>query len=99
MEKHNEYYFKAKRMGKKTISYSQFNMYSQCPKHWELQYIKKLGKWDPTIYNVFGQAMKRLTVNNHRATVQLNDLANGQYYIQVLQKNGTVVTQQFVKVD
>ena len=57
MEKHTEYYLKAKKMGKKTISYSQFNMYSQCPKHWELQYIKKLGKWDPTIFNVFGTAI------------------------------------------
>ena len=42
MNKWTEYYTKAKKAGKKTISYSQLNLYSNCPKHWELQYKKKL---------------------------------------------------------
>ena len=57
MNKWTEYYTKAKKAGKKTISYSQLNLYSNCPKHWELQYKKKLGKWEPTIFNVFGTAI------------------------------------------
>jgi len=57
MNKWTKYYVDAKKMGKKTLSYSQLNMYSQCPKHWELQYIQKKGKWDPTIFNIFGTAI------------------------------------------
>lgn len=44
-------------MGKSSVSYSQYNMYKRCPKQWQLQYLEKKGKWEPTIYNVFGNAM------------------------------------------
>ena len=32
---------KARMMGKKTISYSQFNMYKTCQPQWKLNYIDK----------------------------------------------------------
>jgi len=57
MEKYTNYYIKAKKAGKKTISYSQLNLYNQCPKSWELQYIHKHKSWEPTIFNVFGTAI------------------------------------------
>jgi hypothetical protein len=57
MEKNIHYYAKAKKAGKKTISYSQLSMYTDCPKNWELQYKQKLKKWEPTIFGVFGTAI------------------------------------------
>ena len=57
MDKQLEYYVKAKKAGKKTISYSQLNMYYSCPKNWQLQYKQKIKKWEPTIFGVFGTAI------------------------------------------
>jgi len=57
------------------------------------------GKGKVTIYNVMGQAVKHLTIDAEQSTIQLSDLLNGQYYLQVLQADGTVVTKQFVKVN
>ena len=39
------------------ISYSQFSMYSQCPKHWELAYAKNLRTYSQSIHTIFGTAM------------------------------------------
>ena len=48
---------KARMLGKKTISYSQYNMYKNCPKQWKLQYIDGHKEFDPSIYLTFGTAM------------------------------------------
>jgi hypothetical protein len=48
---------KARMMGKKTISYSQFNMYKQCPHHWRLSYIDGHKVFEPSIFLTFGTAM------------------------------------------
>lgn len=50
-------YSQVYKMGKSSVSYSQYNMFKRCPKQWQLQYLEKQGKWQPTIYNVFGNAM------------------------------------------
>ena len=39
------------------ISYSQYSMYSQCPKHWELAYAKGLRTFSQSIHTIFGTAM------------------------------------------
>jgi len=57
------------------------------------------GQGQATIYNALGQAVKQLTINANQTTIQLADLLNGQYYLQVLQADGTVVTKQFSKVN
>ena len=57
------------------------------------------GEGQATIYNVLGQPVKQLTIDANQSTIQLADLLNGQYYIQVLQENGTIVTKQFSKVN
>ena len=41
----------------KTISYSQFSVYKECPHKWELQYKDGLQEYQPTIHTVFGTAM------------------------------------------
>ena len=39
------------------ISYSQLSLYNICPKHWKLNYVDKISKFEPSIYLIFGSAM------------------------------------------
>ena len=48
---------KARKMGKKTISYSQINMYKGCPKQWKLTYLDGIKEFTPNMFLVFGTAM------------------------------------------
>ena len=57
------------------------------------------GKGKVTIYNVLGQAVKGLTIDANQASIQVTELLNGQYYLQVIQADGTIVTKQFSKVN
>jgi len=45
------------------ISYSQFSMYSQCPKHWELAYAKGLRTFSQSIHTIFGTAFHETLQN------------------------------------
>ena len=40
----------------KHISYSQLSVYNKCPRLWELQYLRKLVPFEPSIHMVFGTA-------------------------------------------
>ena len=42
--------------GDRKISYSQFAMYSTCPKQWELAYVKGLRQYSQSIHTIFGTA-------------------------------------------
>ena len=42
--------------GERKISYSQFSMYSKCPKQWELAYVKGLRTFSQSIHTLFGTA-------------------------------------------
>ena len=53
------------------ISYSQYSMYSQCPKHWELAYVKNLRTFSQSIHTVFGTAMHETL--QHYLTVMYDD--------------------------
>jgi len=57
------------------------------------------GAGEAIIYNALGQAVKHLTIDANQATIQLADLLNGQYYLQMLKEDGTIVTKQFAKVN
>jgi len=57
--------------GERKISYSQYSMYSQCPKHWELAYVKNLRTFSQSIHTVFGTAMHETL--QHYLTVMYND--------------------------
>ena len=48
----------------KTVSYSQFNIYANCPKKWKLDYLDNLRTYSQTINTVFGTAMHR-TIQNY----------------------------------
>lgn len=41
----------------KTVSYSQYSLYNQCPHQWYLKYVKKIRKDNPSIHLIFGTSM------------------------------------------
>lgn len=44
------------KQGDHKISYSQFAMYSTCPKQWELAYVQGLRQYSQSIHTIFGTA-------------------------------------------
>jgi RecB family exonuclease len=48
----------------KTVSYSQFSLYQQCPKRWKLDYLDNLRKFDQNINTTFGSAF-HTTIQNY----------------------------------
>ena len=47
----------ARKQGKTTISYSQINMYKNCPLQWKLTYIDGIKDFKPSMFLVFGTAI------------------------------------------
>jgi hypothetical protein len=48
-------------MGNKTISYSQYSSYANCPKRWRLDYLDGLRKYEQSIHTIFGSAFHHTT--------------------------------------
>ena len=63
MNKFLKYSQRAPLPNERKISYSQFSMYSQCPKHWELAYAKNLRTFSQSIHTIFGTAMHETMQN------------------------------------
>lgn len=55
-------------MGKKSISYSQYTSYANCPKKWKLDYIDGLNVYTQSIHTIFGTSIHR-TLQNYLDTV------------------------------
>jgi hypothetical protein len=47
----------------KTVSYSQYSIYKQCPHRWYLDYVKKLQPFKPSIHLIFGTAFHETLQN------------------------------------
>tara|TARA_R110001583_G_scaffold24918_14_gene90631 strand:- start:380 stop:1339 length:960 start_codon:yes stop_codon:yes gene_type:complete len=45
-----------KKKRQKSISYSQYSMYAQCPHRWKLNYVDNLRKFTQSIHTLFGSA-------------------------------------------
>ena len=70
--------------GDKKISYSQFAMYSTCPKHWELGYVKGLRTFSQSIHTIFGTAFHEtlqnyLTVMFEQSVTKANEIDINKY--------------------
>ena len=77
MNKFLKYNQREPKKGDKKISYSQFAMYSSCPKHWELAYVKGLRTFNQSIHTIFGTAFHEtlqnyLTVMFEQSVVKAN---------------------------
>lgn len=57
----------------KTVSYSQFSIYLQCPKKWKLDYLDNLRSYDHNINTTFGSAFHSTV--QHYLEVMYNDSA------------------------
>ena len=57
----------------KSVSYSQFSMYSECPKKWSLQYVEGHKQFTSTIHTVFGTALHEII--QHYLTVMYEQSA------------------------
>ena len=53
------------------------------------------GEGIATIYNVLGQPVRELIINNEQLIIDVKDLPKGQYILR--KQNGNVITQQFLK--
>ncbi|MEN0003923.1 MAG: T9SS type A sorting domain-containing protein [Bacteroidota bacterium] len=65
------------------------------PARQELNIIN--GKGQATIYNLLGQSVRQLVIDSEQFRIPTTDLVDGQYILQVLRVDGTVVAKQFVK--
>ena len=66
------------------ISYSQYAMYSTCPKHWELAYVKNLRTFSQSIHTIFGTAFHEtlqnyLTVMFEQSVKAANEIDINKY--------------------
>ena len=50
-------------MAENSVSYSQFSMYMQCPRKWELEYIHNHRQFEQSIHTIFGTAMHETLQN------------------------------------
>jgi hypothetical protein len=50
-----------------------------------------------TIYNILGQPVRKLIIDDEQSTIDVSDLQKGQYILHILKPNGIIVTQRFVK--
>ena len=87
----------------KTVSYSQFNIYANCPKKWKLDYLDNLRVYSQSIHTVFGTAM-HVTIQNYitvlftESVKAADSIDLGEYlkqtlfneYKQSLEQNGNV---------
>ena len=84
MNKFLKYNQREPEKGDKKISYSQFAMYSTCPKHWELGYVKGLRTFSQSIHTIFGTAFHEtlqnyLTVMFEQSVVKANEIDINKY--------------------
>lgn len=55
-------------MASKSISYSQFSLYANCPKRWKLDYADGLRKYEQNINTIFGSAFHK-TIQHYLTTM------------------------------
>jgi hypothetical protein len=55
------------------------------------------GRGNGTIYNLLGQVVKSLFIDNDESTFHISELPNGQYWLRILQPNGNVITRKIIK--
>lgn len=72
-----------KKKGQKSISYSQYSMYAQCPKRWKLNYVDNLRTFTQSIHTLFGTAMHEtmqgyITVMYEGSIKEANQLKLGE---------------------
>ena len=78
----------------KSVSYSQFSMYSECPKKWSLQYIEGHKQFTSTIHTVFGTALHEviqhyLTVMYEQSGTKADQINTSEMFEDILREEYT----------
>jgi hypothetical protein len=78
----------------KSVSYSQFSMYSECPKKWSLQYVEGHKQFTSTIHTVFGTALHEviqhyLTVMYEQSGTKANQINTSEMFEEALREEYT----------
>ena len=47
-----------------------------------------------TVYNALGQLVKSVNCNDNTVQINVNDLQNGMYFVNVISNNGTMTTSK-----
>jgi hypothetical protein len=55
------------------------------------------GEGQATIYNLLGQSVMQLTIENGQWTMNVSDLVEGQYILHIQKENGTIINKRFIK--
>jgi len=55
------------------------------------------GEGQATIYNMLGQPVRQLIIDNEQLTINVSDLSKGQYILHIQKQNGNMITKRFVK--
>ena len=55
------------------------------------------GQGQATIYNLLGQAVNTLIINNEQLTIDVSNLEKGQYILSIQRENGEITMKKFVK--
>ena len=62
----------------KTVSYSQFALYANCPKRWKLDYVDGLRTYDQNINTCFGSAFHK-TIQNYLEVMYTKSVKEADY--------------------
>lgn len=73
----------------KTVSYSQFNIYANCPRKWKLDYLENRRVFTQSIFTVFGTSMHKtlqnyLEILYNKSTKEANEICLPDYLKQTL---------------
>jgi hypothetical protein len=79
----------------KLISYSQFSIYSECPKKWSLQYVEGHKQFTSTIHTVFGSALHE--VIQHYLTVMYEKSGAEADKINTYEMFETKLREEYIK--
>jgi hypothetical protein len=79
----------------KSVSYSQFSIYSECPKKWSLQYVEGHKQFTSTIHTVFGTALHE--VIQHYLTVMYEQSGTKADQINTSEMLKDVLREEYTK--
>lgn len=79
----------------KLVSYSQFSMYSECPRKWSLQYKEGFKQFTSTIHTVFGTALHE--VIQHYLKVMYNESGTKADQINTSELFETALREEYTK--
>jgi hypothetical protein len=79
----------------KSVSYSQFSIYNECPKKWSLQYVEGHKQFTSTIHTVFGTALHE--VIQHYLTVMYEQSGTKADQINTSEMLKDVLREEYTK--